>query len=63
MDAVERAPPAPLFGDVFRAELADLIVWRRDVRWNSGVESRPRYFPDRVRSLWLAAEICDKLPP
>jgi 5,6-dimethylbenzimidazole synthase len=32
MNTVERAPPAPRFGADFRAELADLIAWRRDVR-------------------------------
>ena len=32
MNAAERASSPPLFGAAFRAEFADLIAWRRDVR-------------------------------
>jgi 5,6-dimethylbenzimidazole synthase len=32
MNTVERAPSAPRFDEAFRAELANLIAWRRDVR-------------------------------
>jgi hypothetical protein len=48
----EIAETAPVFDDVFRARLADLFAWRRDVR---------RFKPDPVESSVIEAlALCER---